>query len=124
MENIFIENNKTSPSIILDYEKGLIEFQGKSYSNNTFEFFEPVVAWIKEYFLHNEKKVTTINFKFIYFNSATNQILFEILDIVKENKSNTVNILWFYDVGNENSIEDYNDYNSEFKDLNIKAICY
>ena len=38
--------------------------------------------------------------------------------------TNKTEISWYYDEENENSIEDYNDYNNEFKDLNIRAICY
>ena len=63
----------------------------------------------------------TINFKFTYFNSATTQIIFEILDIISEAKPKNINISWFYDAENQNGLEDYEDYSEEFPQLNIQA---
>ncbi len=124
MENIKIEQTDNSPEIILDYEKGLIEFEGKSYPENTFDFYEPLTAWIEEYFSLNEQPITIINFKLTYFNSATTQILFDILDLIQDGKSNEVIVNWYYDKNNENGMDDYEDYSDEFEELNIQAIAY
>ncbi len=124
MENINIEKTDNSPKVELNYEKGFIEFEGKSYPENTFDFYAPLIKWIEEYFKENEKEQTTINFKLTYFNSATTQILFDILDEIQDNKTKEVIVNWYYDADNENGMEDYEDYSDEFEDLNIQAIAY
>ena len=55
MENINIEKTDSSPKITLDYENGLIEINGKCYPENAFDFFEPVINWIKHYFNDNNQ---------------------------------------------------------------------
>ena len=43
MNNINIKATDNSPNAILDYNNGLIEFKGKSYSENIFEFYELLI---------------------------------------------------------------------------------
>lgn len=126
MESIKLEETDNSPKVIMDKDKGLIEFEGKSYPENTFAFYRPITEWLKYYFKFNlyENKMTIINFKFLYFNSATTQIIFEILDIVEEAEVDDIQIYWFYDQESKNGYEDYEDYSEEFPDLNIEAIRY
>ena len=127
MNNIYLDKSENSPKVIMDREKAFIEFEGKSYPENTFAFYRPITEWLRGYVKESPKDnvvQTTINFKFTYFNSATTQIIFEILDIVDEGKDRTVDIFWFYDKDNKNGFEDYEDYSEEFPNLNIKAIAY
>ena len=124
MENIYIKKTSNSPEVILDYEKGVIEFDGKSYPENTFDFYKPIVEWIEEYF-HNEHMIsTTINIKLTYFNSVTTQILFDIFDTIEESENKKLVVYWYYDAENENGLEDYEDYASEFSNLDIQAVAY
>jgi len=126
MNNILLDSNDNSPKVIMDKDKNLIEFEGKSYPENTFAFYRPLTEWLKRYFKYyaNENKTTTINFKFLYFNSATTQIIFEILDIVEESKIKNIKVFWFYEQENKNGLEDYEDYSEEFPSLNIQAVAY
>ena len=124
MENIFIEKTANSPKVILDAEKGLIEFEGKSYPENTLKFFKPLIKWFEDYFNGNAQENTTVNIKFIYFNSATNQALFDIFDIIQDGTYNELEINWFYSSDGIDGMDDFEDYSDEFQDLNIKAIAY
>jgi hypothetical protein len=122
MDNLSIEQGENSPKVILNANEGFIEFEGKSYPENTFEFYEPVVEWLNGYFDGNAQEKTTINFKLTYFNSATTQIFFDIFDVIQEGEYNELEINWFYDGSDESNLEDYEDYADEFPDLNIKAV--
>ena len=124
MENIYIDKTDNSPQIIFDYENGLIELIGKSYPENTFDFYKPLQTWIEEYFSGKAQENTIINIKLTYFNSATTQILFDIFDTVQDGKYNELHIQWFYDSNNENGLEDFEDYSEEFESLNMQAIAY
>lgn len=125
MDNILLEQSDNTPKVIMDKDKALIEFEGKSYPENTFAFYRPLTEWLKQYFKNDtDSETTTINFKFLYFNSATTQIIFEILDIVEEANHSNIKIHWFYNQENKNGFEDYEDYSEEFPNLNIKAVVW
>jgi len=126
MNDILLEQSENTPKVIMSQAKGLIEFEGKSYPENTFAFYRPITEWLKYYFNNhpNENEVTTVNFKFLYFNSATTQIIFEILDIFQDSNIKNMKIYWFYDKENKNGLEDYEDYSEEFPALNIEAKAY
>jgi len=126
MNDILLEQSENTPKVIMSQDKGLIEFEGKSYPENTFAFYRPITEWLKEYFKNytDENKLTTVNFKFLYFNSATTQIIFEILDILQDSNNKNIKIYWFYDKENRNGLEDYEDYSEEFPALNIEAKAY
>lgn len=124
MDNILLEETESSPKVIMDKERGFIEFTGKSYPENTFAFYRPITEWLKYYLKTYEKnnEEILINFKFLYFNSATTQIIFEMLDIVEGAEIDGVKINWFYD--SESGYEDYEDYAEEFPSLKIEAVRY
>jgi hypothetical protein len=124
MENIYIEPTENSPKVVLNYEKGLIEFEGKCYPENTFEFFEPLLEWLENYFSGQAKSKTIMNMKLSYFNSATTQSLFDIFDLIQDGESNDLVINWFYNANNENGMEDFEDYSEEFEELDFVAIPY
>ncbi len=119
MRDLIIKQTDNSPEIILS--ETLIEFCGNSYPENTFSFYEPVLKWLQTNLPKLNNNIT-INFKMEYFNSATTQILFDILDIICEHKQENMTINWYYKVDNENGLEDYEDYADEFPNLNIQAI--
>jgi len=121
MKNLEIEKKDDSPKVIMDFEGGLIEFEGECYPENAFEFFEPILEWLNNYF-EEDSKSTTINFKLSYFNSATTQILFDIFDILDESESEELEIYWYYDKNNKGTLRDYEEFSEEFEDLNISAV--
>jgi len=126
MNDILLEKSENTPKVIMSHTKGLIEFEGKSYPENTFAFYRPLTEWLKHYCNNYSDKssVTIVNFKFLYFNSATTQIIFEILDIFQDSNLKNIKIYWFYDKENKNGLEDYEDYSEEFPTLNIEAKAY
>jgi hypothetical protein len=98
MENIYIDGTDKSPSVILDKEKGLIEFSGRSLIEDSEQFFLPLVEWIIKY-IDNPSTKTTVNFKFEYFNTSCSKWLITItkqLKLLYEKNHNT-QINWFYE---------------------------
>jgi hypothetical protein len=124
MEDICLQATDNTPKVILSYNDGLIELEGRSYPENTFEFYEPILEWIKEYFDGYAKDLTTVNMKLTYFNSATTQTLFDMLDIIDDGAKNGLTFNWYYDSENENGLEDYEDFSEEFESLDIQAVAY
>lgn len=123
MENLVIEETKYTPSIKLDAESGTIEFVGKSYPENTFEFYKPVLAWVEEYFETSAKDTTTVNMEIVYFNSSSSKLFFDFFDLLDENKDDhNIVINWIYDEENESAEEAGEDFIEDFEDLTINLV--
>lgn len=121
MENLIIEETKYTPSIKLDFKKGLLELMGKSYPENTFEFYKPMMDWVEKYFDGNEQKKTVVNMEIIYFNSSSSKLFFDLLEEA-HNNGKDIEINWIYDEENESALEAGEDFKEDFVTLNFNLI--
>lgn len=123
MENLEIEATKYTPEILMDIDTGFISISGKSYPENTFDFYESVMKWISEYFDGKAKKETIINLEIIYFNSSSSKLFFDFFDLIEEvGGDNKIEINWIYDEENEFALEIGEDFKEDFKNLNFNII--
>ncbi len=122
MKRLHLEATQYTPEITLD-PTGTISMVGKSYPENTFDFYKPVMEWVENYFDGNSAKKTTINMEIIYFNSSSSKLFFDLFDLVDENKNSTnVVINWIYDKENESAEEAGEDFQDDFEDLEINLV--
>ena len=122
MENLKFEATKYTPQINLD-TTGTISLIGKSYPENTFEFYAPMIKWVEEYFEATPADTTTVNMEIIYFNSSSSKLFFDFFDLLEENSKNyTIQINWIYDEENESAQEAGEDFIEDFEELNIKLV--
>lgn len=120
MENLQIEETKYTPQIDMNIN-GEINIKGKSYPENTFEFYTPVREWIASYFdLGN--KALTLNMEITYFNSSSSKLFFDLLDLLEENNSDEIIINWIYDEENESALEAGEDFKDDFENLNFNLV--
>lgn len=123
MENLVLEETKYTPKITLDAAKGLIELRGKSYPENTFEFYKPMMEWLENYFDGNAKGKTVVNMEIIYFNSSSSKLFFDFFDLLDEAKDkHKIEINWIYDKENESALEAGEDFVDDFEDLSINLV--
>ncbi|NQY21887.1 MAG: DUF1987 domain-containing protein [Campylobacteraceae bacterium] len=123
MENIIIDETKYTPKIVLDADKGEISFVGKSYPENTFEFYNPVMNWLEDYFSETKNENTIINFEIIYFNSSSSKLFFDFFDTVEEaSVVHDVIINWIYDEENDSALEAGEDFIEDFENLNFNLV--
>ncbi len=119
MKNLNVEATKYTPQIVTNSENGTIDIIGKSYPENTFEFYKPLMDWIEEYFNFPNVK-TVINMEIIYFNSSSSKLLFDLFDLLEEyNDLSDIIVNWIYDIENESAMEAGEDFIEDFEDLNI-----
>lgn len=122
MENLTIEETKYTPKIELNID-GTISMTGKSYPENTFEFYAPVIQWIEEYFETGAKETTTVNMEITYFNSSSSKLFFDFFDLLEENSSdNKIEINWIFDEENESAEEAGEDFQEDFEELTINLV--
>lgn len=127
--DIFIEATQDTPKIDFQFKNGTFVFEGKSYSENTFEFYKPLLESLKNYlnnYSFNNIKNLTFNFRLTYFNSSSSKALFDIFDLIdnfQENNSDLFVIInWIYDTDDESSKEDGEDFKDSFESLSIELI--
>jgi len=118
MQTLQIEATKYTPYIKMD-PSGIFEIYGKSYPENTFEFYQPMIDWLEEYF-QNPKQTTILNMEIIYFNSSSSKLLFDLFDLLEENQGKTdITINWIYDEENETALEAGEEFLEDFETLKI-----
>ena len=117
MENLVIEATKYTPAVSFDGSKHQLLIEGKSTPENTFEFFEPILAWLKAYF--SQAQTAAVEFNVPYFNSSSSRVMFDIFDILDKAASSgsTLTIKWKYASENENGLETGEEFQEDFKDL-------
>jgi len=121
MENMHIKATKYTPEIILE-TIGKITLVGKSYPENTFEFYTPMIEWIKSYFEEDVPAVTTVNMEIIYFNSSSSKLFFDFFDLLEDNNNHKIIINWIYDEENESALEAGEDFVEDFEELNFNLV--
>jgi len=124
MENLLIDSTKDTPKIDFNFENGLLNFSGKSYPENTFNFYKPIIKWLQDYVADNNNEKTTVKIDIEYLNSSSLKTYFEILDIfeVAHNRGKNVEIYWIYDEDNDIAQEIGEDFLEDFKSLSITLV--
>ncbi|MEA1919015.1 MAG: DUF1987 domain-containing protein [Campylobacterota bacterium] len=122
MEILTLGVTQYTPEIKLD-PVGTVSMVGKSYPENTFEFYKPVMDWMEEYFEGNAAEKTVVNMEIIYFNSSSSKLFFDFFDLLDENREkNTIEVNWIYDEENESALEAGEDFIDDFEHLTINLV--
>jgi len=124
MNSLLIKETKYTPYLNLDFEKNLIEIKGKSYPENTYDFYKPMLDWLEEFFKQKESVEIIVNVDIIYFNSSSSKLYFDFFDILEEAQANSfkIKINWYYDEDNEGALEAGEDFKEDFESLKFKLI--
>ena len=124
MKNFIIKRTESTPSIEMNAQKGIIRIIGKSYPENSFEFYEEFISWIKKYFNRNNLPKTTLYFEITYENSSSSMVYFNLFEYLNElaGKGIALEINWIYDTDNDTALEKGEDYNDDFENLDFLFI--
>ena len=122
MDNLIIPSSKYTPDISMDIV-GKISLVGKSYPENTFEFYAPVMSWIECFFAENTSQSLSITFDISYFNSSSSKLFFDFFDILEAHcQVFTIRVNWLYDEENESAEEAGKDFIEDFELVDIKLV--
>lgn len=123
MEKLYIEETKYTPKVECDALGGTILLSGKSYPENTFEFYQPLIDWIAAYFRQNPAKKTVVNMEIIYFNSSSSKLFFDLFDLLEEkSREFDIEINWIFDKENESAQEAGEDFVEDFEALKFNLV--
>ncbi len=114
LEDIVIEGshkNFFTPNVNFSVKTGICEISGESFLENTVEFYQPLIDWLKVYTTEVKKPIALI-IKLTYYNTSTSRCLLDILNILKEYEDNGGDVVvnWHYDENDIDMEEDIEDY--------------
>lgn len=122
MKRLEISPSNNTPHIILDVDTNTLLIEGKSFPEDSKEFYRSVIEWMDEYRTTNPKQVK-ICFNLFYLSSSSiisiKQFLMKALEL--NNAGTKTTILWSYDEDDDDIKKTGEDYqkltklNFEFK---------
>ncbi len=123
LEKMFVEQSKYTPQIDLDPNNRKLQLKGKSYPEDTFDFYAPMMDWIKNYFSQESLEKTIVELEIIYFNSSSSKLFFDFFDILAaaSNRHN-IEVNWLYHEENESAFEAGEDFKEDFGSLKFNLI--
>ncbi|MBN2895831.1 MAG: DUF1987 domain-containing protein [Campylobacterales bacterium] len=122
MEPLNIAATSSTPAIHLN-TTGAISIVGKSYPENTFEFYRPLMEWMEAYFDGNAAEQTTVNMEIVYFNSSSSKLFFDFFDLLDEQRSkHVIEVNWIFHKENESALEAGKDFKEDFAELTINLV--
>lgn len=113
METLVITATPKTPEILLDSERGILEFKGRSIPENAIEFYKPIIDWIDEYG-KSPKDITSVKMHLEYFNTSSSKCILDVFKKLEDIKKamNDVVINWYYEEDDEDMLEAGEDYES------------
>ncbi len=114
METLTIPPTQSSPAIVADGERGVIEMRGDSYPENSYAFFEPLVAWFQAYLAETDLPLR-LELHLLYLNTSSVKIMMDLLDALEDahQTGREVAVKWFYDAENERIAELANEFKED-----------
>ncbi len=115
MEKLLIEGGTSSPSVSFDDETGLLEIGGESYPENSFEFYAPVMEWLKA-FLKENKRPVSFKITLSYLNTSSTKCMIDLLDELESAhaRGTPVRVEWYYDGDNERARDTIDEFKEDF----------
>jgi len=117
------ERTNTSPRVLIDEEKGYMRFEGESYLEDIFGFFEEINEWLTK-FLASDFTEFTFDCAMEYFNSSTTKVLYNILRLMDSHApGKKVIVNWIVaDEDDDMLIECGEDYEEEMENLDFNLV--
>lgn len=109
---LVIEEERHTPRIIIDPEKNVFEITGKSFPEDSKQFYKPVFDWFDN---HSATLPKSLDFRFnlFYLSSssiiAIKQLLIKLRDMRKTTGVD-VRVLWHYDADDDDIRKTGEDY--------------
>ncbi len=124
MENLIMEKTNYTPQINFNAQTGILEVHGKSYPENTFEFYKSIKEWIRSYISSTNIEKTLVNLELTYLNSSSLKAYFDIFDLFEEGHEDgkNIEINWIYSSDDDISEETGEDFQQDFESLTINLI--
>ncbi|MGE0560925.1 MAG: SiaC family regulatory phosphoprotein [Flavobacteriales bacterium] len=110
MQKLDIKESIKVPRILIDFERGVVNFIGRSTLEKPEEFYPKIIDVIDLY-INTPQPITKILIDIEYYNSKSAEYLFLILkklDVLSKENRSEVKVFWHYDPDDYGIISDIN----------------
>jgi SiaC family regulatory phosphoprotein len=116
MHNLNLAPTKTTPTIVFDAERNILEFSGQSYPENAMQFYQGILQNLADYLAANSGPFT-VNFKLDYFNTSSSKCLLDLLECLDRShqRNNNITVNWYYSEGDEDMHDSGADFSMDVK---------
>jgi hypothetical protein len=99
---VHIAPGKATPEIVLLPATGELTISGHSVPENAFEFYSPLLRWLKKY-VESQPRAITLNFRLDFFNTTSSKMFLEIIKCIEREITGQTKVLvkWFYEEQDE-----------------------
>jgi DNA-binding LytR/AlgR family response regulator len=98
MKRLEIAETNNTPHIVLDADASVFKVEGKSFPEDSKEFYRPVIEWMDEYIASGPSEFS-LRFNLFYLSSSSiisvKQLLLKAVEL--QNKGAKVEVIWNYD---------------------------
>ncbi|MDZ4750769.1 MAG: DUF1987 domain-containing protein [Flavobacteriales bacterium] len=120
--DLHISKSDDTPEIISEIDKGHLHISGRSFPENAYQFYIPLLTWVKEFVDEHPKKPLEIQFELDYFNSSSGRFILEMLTIFEQQDPRShYRVKWLVDAHDELMIEKGGEFKS-LVDLHIEIV--
>ena len=111
MKRLELSPSNNTPHIILDVDSDVLLIEGKSFPEDSKEFYRPIIEWMDELKTTNPRRVK-ICFNLFYLSSSSiisvKQFLMKAVEL--SNAGTEVAVLWSYDEDDDDIKKTGEDY--------------
>ena len=104
----------SSPAVNFDAKTGQLTKSGESYPENTFEFYAPVIGWLKEFVAGTDIPVV-LTLELAYLNTGSVKCLMDIFDVLEDawQEGRQVSVIWRYHQKNTRALETAEEFSED-----------
>lgn len=106
VQNLTIAASQSSPSVMADWECGVITMRGESYPENSFSLYEKILEWLASY-LKLTSRSLQLDLELNYLNTSSVRAMIELFDNLQAagEDGRDVSVIWRYDTRNPRAAE-------------------
>ena len=114
MNPLSISATTATPAIKFDNSTDELEIRGESYPENAFEFYRPILSWLKEY-LANPNGPVTFRVSVKYMNTSSVKCMMDALDLLESahKRGFDVSVYWYYQADNDRAVDMAEEFREE-----------
>ena len=114
MENLELASTTSTPSVNFQAATGHLELDGESYPENSFDFYRPLLSWVRE-FLDTSTVAVRFKIGLTYMNTSSIKSMMDLLDLLEDahTAGREVTVTWYYDEENDRALEMAEEFREE-----------
>lgn len=115
MSMIRLEATTSTPKVLFDPERAILELSGESYPENALAFYQPLLDGVARHLQTSTAVDFTIELRLRYLNTSSVRALMELFDLAEEAFRNGVpaRIVWYHDQDDDRSQEVAEEFREE-----------